>query len=152
MIHLRPEQCITVDAEVTSAFDLQELKGFTRSAALSRNPRWRADANAALTVTADRQVIRAGKAEQRVVDGEERIARPEGVIDELGSIGSLELLPAFATAPDWAAARLALRTCRMDIALWTSGCRKPTGQLRKKFGSVARKALTRMGAARTGPT
>ena len=77
-----------------------------------------------------------------MVDGEERITRTEGVIDELGSIGSLELLPAFATAPDWAAARLALRACRMDIALWTSGCRKPTGQVRKRFGSVARKALT----------
>src|SRR5687768_18270273 len=59
-----------------------------RSAALSRNSRWRADANAALTVTADRQVIRAGKEEQRVVDGEGRITRMEGVIDELGSIGS----------------------------------------------------------------
>ena len=69
-----------------------------------------------------------------------------------GALAPSERLPAFTTAPDWAAARLALRACRMDIALWTSGCRKPTGQVRKKFGSVARKALTRMGAARTGPT
>jgi len=55
-----------------------------------------------LTVTADRQVIRAEKAEQRVVEGQGRITRMEGVIDELGEhwLRSLERLPAFATAPD----------------------------------------------------
>ena len=44
-------------------------------------------------MTADRQVIRAGKAEQRVVDGEGRITRMEGVIDEWGALAPIPQTP-----------------------------------------------------------
>ena len=44
-------------------------------------------------MTADPQVIRAGKAEQRVVDGEGRITRMEGVIDELGALAPIPRTP-----------------------------------------------------------